>query len=94
MAGAKNHDYHILPPDIWPLIGAISALVLVLSLSHLQIRGLLVRIAVTSIGCFLILLGYANSMLVALPIVIVVAVVLSMKGDKDKDKNDGNGKAE
>ena len=26
MAGAKNHDYHILPPDIWPLIGAISAL--------------------------------------------------------------------
>jgi len=25
MAGAKNHDYHILPPDIWPLIGAISA---------------------------------------------------------------------
>ncbi len=24
MAGAKNHDYHILPPDIWPLIGAIS----------------------------------------------------------------------
>jgi cytochrome c oxidase subunit 3 len=26
MAGAKNHDYHILPPDIWPLIAAISAL--------------------------------------------------------------------
>jgi len=26
MAGAKNHDYHILPPDIWPLIGALSAL--------------------------------------------------------------------
>ena len=25
MAGAKNHDYHILPPDIWPLIGAIAA---------------------------------------------------------------------
>jgi cytochrome c oxidase subunit III len=28
MAGAKNHDYHILPPDIWPFIGAISALTL------------------------------------------------------------------
>ncbi len=28
MAGAKNHDYHILPPDIWPLIGGISAFVL------------------------------------------------------------------
>src|SRR6188474_3441297 len=25
MAGAKNHDYHILPPNIWPLIGATSA---------------------------------------------------------------------
>ncbi|MAX01043.1 MAG: cytochrome c oxidase subunit 3 [Sphingomonas sp.] len=28
MAGAKNHDYHILPPSAWPLIGAIAALVL------------------------------------------------------------------
>ena len=27
MAGTKNHDYHILEPDIWPLIGSISALV-------------------------------------------------------------------
>src|SRR6478672_13249987 len=26
MAGAKNHDYHILAPDIWPLVGALSAL--------------------------------------------------------------------
>lgn len=26
MAGTKNHDYHILEPDIWPLIGAFSAL--------------------------------------------------------------------
>ena len=26
MAGAKNHDYHILQPDIWPLIGSIAAL--------------------------------------------------------------------
>ena len=28
MAGAKNHDYHILPPDIWPFMGAMSALVM------------------------------------------------------------------
>ena len=28
MAGAKNHDYHILPPSAWPLFGAMSALVL------------------------------------------------------------------
>lgn len=26
MAGAKTHDYHILPPDPWPIIGAFSAL--------------------------------------------------------------------
>ena len=28
MAGAKNHPYHILPPSVWPLIGAFSALAL------------------------------------------------------------------
>jgi cytochrome c oxidase subunit III len=26
MAGAKNHDYHILPPSITPLIGSLAAL--------------------------------------------------------------------
>ena len=26
MAGKANHDYHILEPDIWPLIGSLSAL--------------------------------------------------------------------
>ncbi len=26
MAGAKNHDYHILPPSMWPIVGAFSAL--------------------------------------------------------------------
>jgi cytochrome c oxidase subunit 3 len=28
MAGTKNHQYHILDPDPWPLIGAFSALAL------------------------------------------------------------------
>ncbi len=28
MAATKNHDYHILPPDQWPLIGSMSALAL------------------------------------------------------------------
>ena len=28
MAGAKNHDYHILPPSIWPLLGSMMALVM------------------------------------------------------------------
>ncbi len=26
MAGTKNHDYHILAPDPWPLIGSIAAI--------------------------------------------------------------------
>ena len=26
MAGAKNHDYHILPPSPWPILGAFAAL--------------------------------------------------------------------
>ena len=30
MAGAKNHDYHILPPSIWPFIGSFSALIMAL----------------------------------------------------------------
>ena len=28
MAGAKNHDYHILPPSPWPLMGSLTAGVL------------------------------------------------------------------
>ncbi|MET3713617.1 cytochrome c oxidase subunit 3 [Sphingomonas trueperi] len=28
MAGAKNHQYHILPPSIWPLLGSIGAVIL------------------------------------------------------------------
>ena len=27
MAGSANHQYHILPPDIWPFLGALSGLV-------------------------------------------------------------------
>jgi len=28
MAGAKTHDFHILPPSIWPFMGSMSALTL------------------------------------------------------------------
>ncbi|KEO54025.1 cytochrome c oxidase subunit 3 [Thioclava pacifica] len=28
MAHAKNHDYHILPPSIWPLLGAVGGFVM------------------------------------------------------------------
>src|SRR6056297_3522039 len=28
MAHAKNHDYHILPPSIWPLLGSLAGFVM------------------------------------------------------------------
>jgi len=28
MAHAKNHDYHVLPPSIWPFVAAVSAFVM------------------------------------------------------------------
>ncbi len=28
MAHVKNHDYQILPPSIWPFLGAIAAFVM------------------------------------------------------------------
>ena len=28
MAHEKNHDYHILPPSPWPLLGAVAAFVM------------------------------------------------------------------
>ncbi|MFQ3348343.1 MAG: cytochrome c oxidase subunit 3, partial [Paracoccaceae bacterium] len=28
MAHAKNHDYHILPPSIWPLTAAVGAFIM------------------------------------------------------------------
>ncbi len=30
MAGRRNHDYHVLPPSIWPLSGAVGAFVMLL----------------------------------------------------------------
>ena len=30
MAHAKNHDYHVLPPSIWPFIAAVGAFVMLL----------------------------------------------------------------
>jgi cytochrome c oxidase subunit 3 len=28
MAHAKNHDYHVLPPSIWPLLGALAGFIM------------------------------------------------------------------
>lgn len=42
MAHAKNHDYHIINPSIWPLLGALSGLVLlvgaVFAARHLGVK--------------------------------------------------------
>ena len=32
MAHAKNHDYHILPPSVWPFLGAVGAFILAFGL--------------------------------------------------------------
>ena len=32
MAGHKNHDYHILPPSVWPFTGAVGAFVMLVGL--------------------------------------------------------------
>ena len=50
MAGTKNHDYHILPPDIWPLIGATAALSF--------FGGMVMWMHDNPYGKFLILLGF------------------------------------
>ncbi|MCC2602201.1 cytochrome c oxidase subunit 3 [Sphingopyxis yananensis] len=28
MAGAKNHDYHLVNPSVWPMVGSIAAMIL------------------------------------------------------------------
>ena len=43
MAGAKNHDYHILPPSIWPLVGSFSALIM-------AVGGIVMAIRVVVVG--------------------------------------------
>ncbi len=32
MAHEKNHDYHILPPSIWPLMGAVSGAIMLIGI--------------------------------------------------------------
>ena len=40
MAHEKNHDYHILNPSIWPLLGAVAAFVMLFgAVQYLQDNG-------------------------------------------------------
>jgi hypothetical protein len=38
MAHAKNHDYHILPPSIWPFLGAVGAFVMLFGCGAVDAR--------------------------------------------------------
>ncbi len=37
MAHVKNHDYHILPPSLWPFLGAVSAFVMLTGLALFEL---------------------------------------------------------
>jgi cytochrome c oxidase subunit III len=52
MASTKNHDYHILPPDQWPLIGATAALAF--------FGGTVMWLHDNPYGKFLMLLGFVG----------------------------------
>jgi cytochrome c oxidase subunit 3 len=52
MAATKNHDYHLVDPDPWPLIGSISALFL--------FGGLVMWMHDNPYGTFVGLLGLAG----------------------------------
>ncbi len=55
-------------------LGSIVALFFVLSMSHLRVKGLLVRVAVTTIGLLLLALGFAQSFWLALPIYFLLGI--------------------
>lgn len=54
--------------------GSILALVMVLAMSHLRIKGLLIRLSVGLIGALLIALGFVNSLWSALPIYLLLGI--------------------
>lgn len=54
--------------------GSILALVMVLAMSHLRIKGLLIRLSVGMIGALLIALGFVNSLWTALPIYLLLGI--------------------
>ena len=53
MAHAKNHDYHILAPSTWPLIGAIAAKLV--AATHYLWAGLAVGVLDPTVGQFMLM---------------------------------------
>ena len=58
MAHAKNHDYHILPPSLWPFLGATAAFIMLVGavawMKSIEVSG----IAIT--GPWMFLIGFVG----------------------------------
>ena len=58
MAHAKNHDYHILPPSLWPFLGATAAFIMLVGavawMKGIEVSG----IAIT--GPWMFLIGFVG----------------------------------
>ncbi|MDJ0995577.1 MAG: cytochrome c oxidase subunit 3 [Dinoroseobacter sp.] len=58
MAHAKNHDYHILPPSVWPFVGAVSGFIMLFG-AVLWMKGLTpAMFAVGFLGVILTMIGW------------------------------------
>lgn len=58
MAHAKNHDYHILPPSVWPFVGAVSGFIMLFG-AVLWMKGMTpAMFAVGFIGVIVTMVGW------------------------------------
>ena len=65
MAHAKNHDYHILPPSIWPFFGTLSAFIMLFGAvvwmkGSIEVMGLLLSAPLVLSGPWMFLIGFAG----------------------------------
>ena len=51
MAGAKHHDYHLVNPSVWPLVGSVAALVM-FNLGSGPVRGFALTLVIGVITSF------------------------------------------
>ena len=60
MAHAKNHDYHILPPSIWPFIAAVSAFLMLYGAVGWMHAGDVSLLGIPVNGPWLFLIGFVG----------------------------------
>ena len=60
MAHAKNHDYHILPPSIWPFVAAISAFLMLYGAVGWMHAGDVSLLGIPVSGPWLFLIGFVG----------------------------------